>query len=206
MSTDVATEVEAPVQTAPVGDPGMIGLPTFIVGTIALGLVLTGYVPASAVGASIAIILPATGLGQFVAAVWALSLGQNAVASVFGIFAGFWWSYSALVLGLTHNWFGITSDAAIATQGIFLIAWLITIVLLTLGTLRLPAMFTVLFVLIDLAVALVLYGTVGDAPGASTAGGYVCFVFAAVGVYLYLGAMSAATGGKGLPLGRPVLT
>jgi succinate-acetate transporter protein len=205
MSTAVDTEVEAPPTPQVVGDPGMIGLPTFIVGTIALGLVLTGYVPAAAVGASIAVILPATGLGQFVAAVWALSLGQNAVASIFGIFAGFWWSYSALVLGLTHNWFGIPADAAVATQGIFLIAWLITIVLLTLGTLRLPSMFTILFVLIDLAVALVLYGTVGSAPGALTAGGYVCFIFAAVGVYLYLGAMSAATGGKGLPLGRPVL-
>ncbi|WIX80422.1 GPR1/FUN34/YaaH family transporter [Amycolatopsis carbonis] len=206
MSTAVATEVEAPPQPAPAGDPSMIGVPTFIVGTTALGLVLTGFVPASAVGASIAVILPATGLGQLVAAVWALSLGQNAVASVFGIFAGFWLSYSALVLGLTHNWFGITPDAAVATQGVFLIAWLLTIILLTLGTLRLPAAFTVLFVLIDLALALVLYGTVGNAPGASTAGGYVTFAFTAVGIYLYLGAMSAATGGRGLPLGRPVLT
>lgn len=205
MTTTVATEAEAPARSAPVGDPALIGVPTFIVGATALGLVLTGYVPASAVGASIAIILPATGLGQLVAAVWAASLGQNAVASVFGIFAGFWLSYAALVLGLTHNWFGISADAAVATQGLFLIAWLVTIGLLTLTTLRLPAAFTVLFVLIDLALALVLYGTVAGSTAATTAGGYVTFAFTAVGVYLYASAAFAATGGRPLPLGRPVV-
>lgn len=203
MTAAVATE--APAQTAPEGDPALIGVPTFIVGATALGLVLTGYVPASAVGASIAIILPATGLGQLVAAVWAAALGQNANASVFGIFAGFWLSYAALVLGLVHGWFGISGDAAIATQGLFLIAWLVTIGLLTVATLRLPAAFTLLFVLIDLALALVLYGTVGNSTTATTVGGYVVFAFTAVGVYLFAGALSAATGGRPLPLGRPVL-
>ncbi|WP_020420249.1 acetate uptake transporter family protein [Amycolatopsis sp. ATCC 39116] len=203
MTTAVATE--APVRTEITGDPALIGVPTFIVGAIALGLVLTGYVPAGAVGASIAIILPATGLGQLVAAIWAAALGQNAVAAVFGVFTGFWLSYAALVLGLIHGWFGITADAAVATQGLFLIAWLVTVVLLTLGTLRLPAAFTLLFTLIDIALALVLYGTVSGSTSATTAGGYVVFAFTAVGVYLFAGALSTATGGRGLPLGRPVL-
>ncbi|MFJ8818263.1 GPR1/FUN34/YaaH family transporter [Amycolatopsis thermoflava] len=203
MTTAVATE--APVRTEITGDPALIGVPTFIVGAIALGLVLTGYVPAGAVGASIAIILPATGLGQLVAAVWAAALGQNAVAAVFGVFTGFWLSYAALVLGLIHGWFGITADAAVATQGLFLIAWLVTVVLLTLGTLRLPAAFTLLFTLVDIALALVLYGTVSGSTSATTAGGYVVFAFTAVGVYLFAGALSTATGGRGLPLGRPVL-
>lgn len=203
MTAAVATE--APVRSAPAGDPALIGVPTFIVGATALGLVLTGYVPAGAVGASIAIILPATGLGQLVAAVWAAALGQNAVASVFGVFTGFWLSYAALVLGLIHGWFGISGDAAVATQGLFLIAWLVTIVLLTLATLRLPAAFTLLFALIDIALALVLYGTVSGSTAATIAGGYVVFAFTAVGVYLFAGAMFAATGGRPLPLGRPVL-
>ncbi|MFE6611587.1 GPR1/FUN34/YaaH family transporter [Amycolatopsis sp. NPDC057786] len=204
MTTAVATE--APARSAPAGDPALIGVPTFIVGATALGLVLTGYVPAAAVGASIAIILPATGVGQLVAAVWAAALGESAVAAVFGVFAGFWLSYAALVLGLIHGWFGITPDAAVATQGLFLIAWLVTIVLLTVTTLRLPVAFTVLFVLVDVALALVLYGTVSGSTAATTAGGYAVFAFTAVGVYLFAGAVSAATGGKPLPLGRPVLT
>jgi hypothetical protein len=50
-------------------------------------------------------IMTTTRIGQLVAAVWAASLAQNAVASIFGIFTGFWLSSAVLVLGLTPNWF-----------------------------------------------------------------------------------------------------
>lgn len=94
------THSAPPVVVAPaVGSPAVIGVPTFVVGSLALGLVLVGYVPATAAAASIPI-STATGLGLVIAAVWAASLAQNAVA---GVFAGFWLSYAALVLGLTHN-------------------------------------------------------------------------------------------------------
>jgi hypothetical protein len=36
-------------------------------------------------------------------------------------------------------------------------------------------------------------------------GGYAVFLFALVGVYLYFGALSVATGGKPVPMGRPIL-
>jgi succinate-acetate transporter protein len=190
---------------APTGDPMQIGLPSFVVGSIALGLVLVGYVPATAVGASLPIILAATGLGLMIAAVWAAFLNQSAVASVFGIFTGFWWSYAVLVLGLTHNWFGVTAAAATSTQGLFLISWLVIIVMLTLATLRLPVAFTALFLLIDVALALVLISTLQGSASLAKVGGVVVLAFAAVGVYLYFGSTSQATGGPALPLGRPVL-
>src|SRR5258708_38179877 len=96
-------EPQAPA--APAGDPATVGLPSFIVGSVALGLVLVGIVPASAVGASLPIILAATAVGLFLATIWSANRRQSAVASVFGIFAGFWLSYAVLVLGLTHKWF-----------------------------------------------------------------------------------------------------
>lgn len=187
------------------GDPALIGVPTFIVGSIALGLALVGYVPSAAVGAPVAIILAATGIGQFIAAVWAAGIGQSAVASIFGIFTGFWISYGVLVLGLTHGWFGVPSGSATATQGLFLTSWLVAIVLLTLATLRLPVAYTLLFILIDAALALVLLATLQGSADLKAVGGYVVFTFAAVGCYLFLHVMSLATGGRGLPLGRPVL-
>lgn len=189
----------------PVADPALIGVPTFLVGSIALGLVLTGYVPAAATGASIPIILAATGIGQLVAAIWAASRDQNAVASVFGIFTGFWLSYAVLVLGLTNNWFGIVADDAVQTQKLFLLTWLVVIVLLTVASLRLPLAFTVLFTLIDLALLFVFLGTSNASTSLTAVGGYLVFAFVVVGAYLFLDAMSRSTGGKGLPLGRPVL-
>lgn len=198
-------EVAAPAAAPAVGNPGMIGLPSFLVGSIALGLNLTGYVPATAAGSSVPIIMTATGLGQLIAAVWAARLAQNAVASVYGIFAGFWISYAALVLGLTHNWFGTQPADVVGTQKVFLLSWLLTVVLLTLISLRLPLAFTVLFVLVDLALFFVFIGTINASTGQLKTGGWFVFAFVAVGAYLFADSMSAETGGPNLPLGRPVL-
>jgi len=187
------------------GDPAMIGLPAFIVGAIALGLTLTGFVSAESAGAPVAIILAATGVGQLMAAIWAARLGQSAEASVFAIFAGFWISYGALVLGLGHDWFGVVKADIVHTEGIFLISWLGTVVMLTLATLRLPLVFTLLFGLVDVSLALSLIGTLNESTTLQHAGGIAVFAFTAVGVYLYFGAASVATGGKELPMGRPII-
>src|ERR1039457_1436172 len=151
------------------------------------------------------LILAPTEIGLFLAAIWAAALGQTAVASVFGIFAGFWLSYAVLVLGLVHNWFAIAATAAKATQELYLTTWLIVIVMLTLATLRLPSAFTALFVLVDLALLLLLLGTANGSAGLVKTGGYVVLVFAALGVSLFFDAASVATGGKSLPLGKPLL-
>jgi uncharacterized protein len=208
MSTEHAPDtVSTPAPPSPlVGDPLVLGLPCFIVGSVALGLVLTTFVPAAAVGASLAIVVAATGVGLLLSTAWAAALGQSAVAGVLGIFAGFWLSYAALLLGLTHNWYGIPTANAIRTQELFLTAWLVLMVLLTLATVRLPSAYTLLFALVALALLLVLLATVNSSSGLQKTAGVVVFAFAAVGAYLFLHVTSLATGGKPLPLGRPVLS
>ena len=193
------------------GNPAILGLPTFIAGSVALGLGLAGVVPAGVLGAPLAIILAATALGLLLAAIWAAAVGQSAVGAVFGIFGTFWLSYGALVLGLDHNWFAITVTAVLATVKLFLLTWLIVIVMLTLATLRLPVAFTAVFVLVDLALLLLYIAFANASPlGVPSSGliktaGYVVLVFAAIGVYLFFDAASVATGGKALPLGKPLL-
>ena len=187
------------------GDPAILGLPSFIVGSVALGLALVGVTPATAVGAPLAIILAATAVGLTIAAVWAAAIGASAVAGILGIFAGFWLSYAVLVVGLIHGWFGITVLAVVDTQKLFLIAWLVIIVMLTLATLRLPLAFTAVFALIDVALLLLLINTFHASSGLTKTAGYVVLAFAALGGYLFFGSASVATGGKALPLGRPVL-
>ena len=217
--------VDAYASPVPVANAALIGLPTFMVGSIALALNLTNYVPQGIVGSPIAIIALATGLGQAVATIFALKAGESAVASIFGIFTGFWLSYAALVLGILHNWFGFTTPAPGATAAqagaaavtaidgsvkMFLLSWLILIGILTLVSLRLPSAFTALFVLVEVALLFVYLGyhnaTAGvPDSGQLKTGGYVAFVFVALGAYLFYDAMSAATGGKNVPLGRPIL-
>jgi hypothetical protein len=215
-TVDETASGPAVVEAAPLvgplaGDPSILGLGSFIAGSVALGLGLVGVVPAGVLGAPLAIILAATALGLLMATVWCAVLGQSAVAAVFGIFGTFWLSYAVLVLGLDHNWFAIVATAAIATVKLFLLTWLIVIVMLTLCTLRLPSAFTAVFALVDLALLFLLLAfsnaSAAGVPseGLIKAGGYVVLVFAAVGVYLFYGAASTGTGGKPLPLGRPLM-
>lgn len=207
----VAAAPAEPVVGPLAGDPSMLGLGSFIVGSVALGLSLVGVVPAGVLGAPLAIILAATALGLLMATVWCAALGQSAVAAVFGIFGTFWLSYAVLVVALDHNWFAITATAVLATVRLFLVAWLIAIVMLTLSTLRLPALFTAVFALVDVALLLLLLAYANtSAAGVPSSGliktaGYVILVFAAIGVYLFFGAASAGTGGKPMPLGKPLL-
>jgi succinate-acetate transporter protein len=200
------TAAPAPAASGPlVGDPTALGLPCFIAGSVSLGLALVGVVPAASVGAALPIILTATSIGLFLATIWSASLGQTAVASVFGIFAGFWLSYAVLVLGLTHNWFGVAPASAQAAQELFLVAWLVVMVMLTLATLRLPLAFTAVFFLVDVALLLVFLGVNESSANLSKVAGYVVLVFAAIGVYLYANTASLATGGRPLPLGNPLI-
>jgi succinate-acetate transporter protein len=78
-------------------------------------------------------------------------------------------------------------------------------VLLTVATMRLPFAFTLLFGLIALALLLVLLATANASTSLQTAAGYVVLAFALVGVYLFMSAASAATGGKAYPLGNPLM-
>jgi succinate-acetate transporter protein len=219
MSADAApvtgraeTRPEPPVAEAPAavfwhGNPAALGLPCFIAGSVVLGLALVGVVPLTALGAAVPIILTATSIGLFLATIWAASLGQTAVASVFGIFAGFWLSYAVLSLGLNHNWFAIPLTSVRATFELFLVAWLVVMVMLTLATLRLPLAFTGVFVLVDVALVLLFAGfnAIPTSTGLLKAAGWVILVFAAIGVYLYADCVSQATGGGSFPLGKPAL-
>jgi succinate-acetate transporter protein len=202
-------EVEAettPQVTGPLaGDPLSLGLPSFIVGSVALGMVLIGFVSPLGTGASLPIILAATAIGLLVSTVWAMALGQSAVALILGVFAGFWLSYAFLLLGLNNGWFGIGLVDLKSTLELFLTAWVVIMSMLTLATLRLPVAYTAVLALVDIALILVLVGVIQVSANWQKAGGAVVFLFAAVGIYIFFGTASIATGGKPMPLGRPLL-
>jgi succinate-acetate transporter protein len=195
----------APAPAVAAGDPSILGLPIFVVGSVALGLALVGYVPAAAGASALPIILAATGLGLIVSAVWAAALGQTLVACIFGLFSGFWWSYAVLVLGLNHNWFAIPAANITHSVALFQISWAIVMGALTIATLRLPVAFTGVIALVVVALILLIIGTLDASTTATKAAGYVTFAFAALGTYLFLSAASAATGGKAYPLGPPLV-
>lgn len=196
---------EVPVPTKPSGDPQVFGWLVFVVGSTCLGLQLTGYVPAATLGAPLSIIMGATALGLLISCIWAAYVGQTYVAGAFGVFCGFWVSYTTLVLGLTHGWFGIPAAAVGKTVLAFLIAWAVTMFLLTVSTVRLPAAYTIDVALVDLALIILVFANQGAGNANLTKlAGVVVFVFAALGAYIWLSAADQSLGGPGYPLGPPL--
>jgi succinate-acetate transporter protein len=207
-STRETTEPETPAPTVNplAGNPGVVGVPTVIAGAIGLGLVNMGALPDGATSATLAILSTCTAVGLLITTIWAAALGQNVSASLFGVFFGFYASYAALALGLSHGWFGTSAVSATDAQISWLWCWLITIILVTLVTLRLPSSLTLQLGLVDIALALLLAGTISGANSLIRVGGAFVFAFVAVSVYLYADLMLTETGGRGLPLGRPLIT
>jgi hypothetical protein len=205
--TTTRTAPAVPIMPAapPAANPAIVGLPTFIAGAMALGLTLTGYVSAQSQGAALPTVLMAAALGSLIALMWAIRLGETMVAGIYGTFTGFWFSYAALTLGLTHNWFGVAPADVQDTIAVFLISWLVVIGLLTLATLALPWMYTLLFAMVELSLALGLAGLLAESDTLSKLGGYAVLAFSAVGGYLFVNACMEATGRHPLPVGRPTL-
>ncbi|NKQ58219.1 hypothetical protein HFP15_35745 [Amycolatopsis sp. K13G38] len=203
---NITTDSPAPAVNPLRGNPGVVGVPTVIAGAIGLGLINIGALPGGAVGATLAIVSTCTAIGLLITTIWAAALGQNASASLFAVFLGFYGSYAALALGMTHGWFGTSAASATEAQVAWLWCWLITIIMVTLVTLRLPSSFTLLLGLVDVALAALLAGTLTGSTSLIRVGGVIVFAFVAVAVYLYADLMFTETGGRGLPLGRPLIT
>lgn len=88
---------------------------------------------------------------------------------------------------------------------LFQTSWAILIALLTVACLRLPLAFTLVNVLIVLALVVLVISTKNADADLAKIAGYVTFAFAAIGAYLFLSSASVATGGEGYPLGSPVV-
>jgi uncharacterized protein len=63
----------------------------------------------------------------------------------------------------------------------------------------------VLFAVVDVALVLLLVGTLFGSATATHDGGWAVFVFVGFVIYFYVASLSEETGGRALPLGRPLV-
>lgn len=110
-------------------------------------------------------------------------------------------SYALLVLGLTHNWYGIAPTAVADTQKVFVISWIAIVTMLVLMALRLPMVFLLLFALVDASLVLNLLGIIQDSASLDKAAGWVLMAVSAVVVYLFIGAASHSRHSASTPAG-----
>lgn len=190
-------------------DPLMLGLPAFIVGWTCVGLALVGIIPGvtppASVGGVVPILLLGTAIFQFISAVWAFLLGQSLVAAIFGLFSGVAFSLSILVLGLTHNWFGIPAADVGGVEALFTISWGVVFVFLTWIMLKLPAIYGAIMFFVEVTLGLLSAAYLTGNANLITAGGASILTFTALGAYAWLNVASEAGGGPAWPpLGPPL--
>lgn len=184
------------------GNPGLVGIPLTIAGAIGLGFSNMGYLSPTGVGAVLPTILTATAVGLLITTIWAAALGQNSSAGLFGVFFGFYASYAALAIGLINGWYGFTAKDVLAAQVVWFVSWIVTLVLLTVTTLNFPWTYTLLLVLVDVALLLLLFGATNSSTTLTRAGGVLIIAFIALAAYLYIDAMDRESGHRGLPVGK----
>jgi uncharacterized protein len=209
VATEAEAQAAAEAAAAAGNNPVLLGIPTFVVGGLTLGLFLLGYKPLGAAGPLLANITLVAGLGLLLATIWAIRIGAGAVAGIFGVFTGFWLSFAMLLFGIGSTvGLGVGAKLVAADAfSIYTLVWTIVAVVLTLATLRLPLVFTALIALVAIALFLVflLYANGGTSTALSNVAGIVVLVFTALGIYIMFDAFSQALGGKAMPLGSPIL-
>jgi succinate-acetate transporter protein len=146
------------------------------------------------------------GLYQLVTTVWAIVLGQSLVAAIFSTFSAFWLSFGALLLGLGHGWFGVSSADATGAQELFFIAWACLFALLVIPCLKLPAVYPLAVFLVFVACSLAASSAFTGSENLSIAAGATALTFAFLAFWAWVHVALKAMGGPAMPpLGPPVL-
>jgi uncharacterized protein len=199
------------VSAAGGGNPALLGLPALLPGSLTLGLWLIGYLDTATLpGGMIPAVTSSSGLFLLVACIWAVRVGQGAMAAIFGTFSAFWLSFGFLLLGVINGWFGIATEPGLRAAQIqnvaatFVLSWLIVFATLTVATLRLPLAFTAGFAVVCTTLALVLGFMVNGNRLFATLGGITTFVVCTIYAYIFVDAMSQELGGGAMPMGAPI--
>ncbi|MGH3320897.1 MAG: GPR1/FUN34/YaaH family transporter [Streptosporangiaceae bacterium] len=189
------------------GEPLIVGLPVFGIGSLALGMVLIGVVPMAALGGVVPIIVFAPGLYQIIVTLWAIFLGQSLVAAIFALFSGFWLSLGTLLVGLNLGWYGVSPANVAGTQQVFFVTWACLFLLLTVLCTRLPAVYPLAVFLVFVAVALAAAAVSLASETLFLATGAAALSFAFLAFYAWINVGMTATGARPFPpLGPPPVT
>jgi uncharacterized protein len=178
-----------------------VGMPMVAAGSIAFALAVSGYVP---VGALVPILVVAV-IGEIVAARWAYRDGQTDFGRIFIAFAGFWLTYVGLVLGLSHEWFGVAPEESTMAIVLFMVTWLTVMILVTLANLEMPLVITLTLLALDVALVLLVTGTLVGMDMLFSAAATALFISAALACYACVATTGPTALRRILPVGAAVL-
>jgi uncharacterized protein len=183
-----ATTNATPPQTAPalsfgahIADPGPLGLAGFALTTFMLSSFNSGLAPKSAEVVVLGVALFYGGIAQLFAGMWEFAKGNTFGALAFSSYGAFWMSFWYLV---SHGKdLPTTGTDAAKGVGVFLLAWTIFTLYMTVVASRLSGVLFALFAILLVTFAFLTIGELGGSASMTKIGGYLGLVTALVAWY-----------------------
>jgi len=168
----------APSFGAHLADPAPLGLAGFALTTFMLSTFNAGLLPKSAEVAILGVALFYGGIAQLFAGMWEFAKGNTFGALAFSSYGAFWMSLWYLIV---HS--GLTKADAAQGVGIFLLAWTIFTLYMTVVAARISGLLFALFAVLLVTFAFLTVGAFAAAPVITHIGGWLGLVTAFVAWY-----------------------
>jgi len=168
----------APSFGSQLADPAPLGLAGFALTTFMLSTFNAGILPKSAEVAILGVALFYGGIAQLFAGMWEFAKGNTFGALAFSSYGAFWMSLWYLI---AHS--GLAKADSAKGVGIFLLAWTIFTLYMTVVAARITGLLFTLFAVLLVTFAVLTVGAFAAAPAITHIGGYLGLVTAFVAWY-----------------------
>ncbi len=182
-----------------IADPGPLGLAGFGLTTLVLSCFNANLLNSSAEAVVLPLALFYGGLAQLLAGMWEFRKGNTFGATAFGSFGAFWLSYYLLAKDILPSLTGSTASNTGDAVGLFLLAWGIFTLYMTVAALRQSRAVLSVFVALTITFVLLAIGAFDANATLTKVGGWFGLLTAVLALYTSFAGVTAAT------FGRPVL-
>jgi uncharacterized protein len=170
-----APHASTPPATSPFGDPGALGLAAFALTTFVLSVANAGLIPSAASVLGLALFYG--GIAQMVAGVWEFANRNTFGATAFLSYGGFWLAF----------WYLLSTDGAseagASGVGVFLLAWGIFTLYMTVAAIKTTGSILAVFVALTLTFFALALGELTGSAVLSHLGGWLGIVTAVLAWY-----------------------
>lgn len=193
----------APAPPAPalrhLADPGPLGLAAFALTTFVLSVFNAGILDAHLEPVVLPLALFYGGLVQLLAGMWEFAKNNTFGALAFSSYGAFWMSFAAYAKFVVP---GLPADSAHQATGLFLLAWTIFTVYMTVVTLRISLGLMAVFIPLSVTFLLLTVGAFTETSAITTVGGIVGLITAGTAWYnSFAGVLNTTWARTVLPLG-----
>jgi succinate-acetate transporter protein len=169
--SDAAHDTPLP-KASPIADPAPLGLAAFALTTFVLSCVNAHWLPTTVEPVVFGLALAYGGIGQFAAGIWEFAKGNTFGATAFCSYGAFWVSYWWLT-GHVSALSGASANDVGNALGVFLLAWGIFTLYMTVAATRVSGAVLAVFALLTLTFFLLALGDFASSETWTKLGGYV---------------------------------